>query len=190
MQIGHESYDLFYSDVTGETKNLLELQNEVFQAFLDVGMVTTDASGQSVRTPSSGAQEAGYDTTRVGPVPNHTVLFYIQPGGFHALQSWQLGFLNHLTAFYRPAFNDTTRRQGVDYSWHVGQTAPLQGNPSDDTTALIASLTVVSSLLVASVAFILFHHPPVTSTCGRPPSDATTVRSPFKENTTSQPLLQ
>jgi hypothetical protein len=76
-----------------------------------------------------------------------------------SIQEWQLSFLTHLSALYRPSFNDSTKMQSVDYNWYIGQPQLNDDDTIDDeylNKGLIAGLIVCGVLLLVSVAYALY----------------------------------
>lgn len=120
MMVGHEAYDIFRNDTTGDTRNMLQIQRDVFDAYLAIGMDPMDFRQVSLSPAGDNTQTVNI----LGGAPMHMAMFYDQRGAFHAPSNWMVSFFTHLQVLYRPSFNDSTRRQRTDYDWYVGQPAP------------------------------------------------------------------
>ena len=148
MEVGHETYDVFRDDVTMETKNMIEIQMDVMNAWKSIGMETMKFS--SVVFPPSG--DNSQTATILGGAPQHMAMFYNQRAAFHAPSNWQVSFYTHLVTLYRPSFNDSTRMQRSDYDWYLGQTTTEttdEASTTDDNTKEAAYLTVIIVLAAA-----------------------------------------
>lgn len=155
METGHETYDIFRNDTTGDVRNMIQIQKDVFDAYVAIGM--EPMSFGHVTFPPSGDNSQSVNI--LAGAPMHMVMFYNQRGAFHAPSNWMVSFFTHLQMLYRPSFNDSTRMQRSDYDWYIGQpsTASYSSDcfDDDDSEKKLFALSLGLGLTVGVLGLIL-----------------------------------